>query len=248
VEREVSSPEETARGPRANREGRPGSRSPRERDGTSVLPTAPLKWRLLASLLPTGSGHILDCGCGDGGLSLYLRDRGWRVRGVEADAELASLARAAGLAVAEADLESAATWQSLGGGYDAVIFSDVLEHLDDPRWVLRYATSVLRPGGGILVSLPSVSFWRVRLDLMAGRWQYQDAGILDRTHRWFFTRSSMMDLFSETGLHVASMSPLPTSSPGMGACYQRFWTGLARVRPTLFAVGFLWWLERDEPR
>ena len=183
MEREVSSSEESARSPRADRERRPASRSPRERDDTSGLATAALKWRLLASLLPTGRGRILDCGCGDGGLSIYLRSRGWDVRGVEADAELASLARAAGLDVVEVDLESAGAWQSLGSDYDAVIFSDVLEHLDDPRRVLRFATSVLRPGGGILVSLPSVSFWRVRLDLMAGRWQYQDAGILDRTHR-----------------------------------------------------------------
>ena len=213
-----------------------------------VSVAAPLKWRLLASLLPTVSGRILDCGCGDGGLAIYLQTRGWEVRGIEADAELASLARATGVDVVEGDLESAATWQSVGEGYDAVLFSDVLEHLSDPAGALRSAISALRPGGGILVSLPSVSWWRIRLDLMLGRWEYQDEGILDRTHRWFLTRSTMIQLFNDAGLHVDSMSPLATSSPTMRAWYQRFWIALARIRPTLFAVGFLWWLKPNERR
>jgi 2-polyprenyl-3-methyl-5-hydroxy-6-metoxy-1,4-benzoquinol methylase len=213
-----------------------------------VSVTVPLKWRLLASRLPTVSGRILDCGCGDGGLAIYLQTRGWVVRGIEADAELASIARARGVEVVEGDLESATTWQSVGGGYDAVLFSDVLEHVNDPRGALRSAISALRPGGGILVSLPSVSYWSIRLSLMLGRWEYQDEGIMDRTHRWFLTRSSMIQLFDDAGLHVDSMSPLSTSSPGMRAWYQRFWTALARMRPTLFAVGFLWWLKPHERR
>jgi 2-polyprenyl-3-methyl-5-hydroxy-6-metoxy-1,4-benzoquinol methylase len=227
---------------------RPVLRVARERDGMCVIVAPPLKWRLLASLLPTLSGRLLDCGCGDGGLAIYLQARGWEVRGVEADVELASLARVAGVDLVEGDLETAAMWQLVGEGYDAVVFSDVLEHLSDPGRVLRSATSVLRPGGGILVSLPSVSYWRIRLNLMLGRWDYQDAGILDRTHRWFLTRSTMIQLFRDAGLHVDSMSPLPTSSPAMRGWYQWFWTVLACIRPTLFAVGFLWWLKPDERR
>jgi 2-polyprenyl-3-methyl-5-hydroxy-6-metoxy-1,4-benzoquinol methylase len=208
----------------------------------------PLKWRLLASLLPSLDGRLLDCGCGDGGLAIYLQGRGWDVRGVEVDVELASLARVAGVDVVEGDLESTVTWQLVGERYDAVVFSDVLEHLSDPRRVLRSATSALRPGGGILVSLPSVSWWRVRLSLALGRWDYQDAGILDRTHRWFLTRSTMIQLFNDAGLRVDGMAPLPTSSPAMSGWYQRLWMVLARTRPTLFAVGFLWWLKSDDRR
>ena len=181
-------------------------------------------------------------------MAIYLQTRGWEVRGVEADAELASIARGSGVVVVEGDLESATTWQSVGEGYDAVLFSDVLEHLSDPGGALRSAIAALRPGGGILVSLPTVSYWRIRLNLMLGRWEYQDAGILDRTHRWFLTRSTMIELFNDAGLHVESMSPLPTSSPQMRAWYQRFWIALAHMRPTLFAVGFLWWLKPHERR
>ncbi len=205
----------------------------------------PLKWRLLASLLPPDASPVLDCGCGDGGFASYLRSQGWEVHGVELDEAKVAESISRGLKVWCANLESDDIWQVVGKGWGAVVFSDVLEHLGDPVRALTYSSGALRPGGGILVSLPNVGFWRVRLDLLRGRWNYADAGILDRTHRWFFTQRTMVELISSTQLRVEAASPLPTSSPGMASWYEAFWTGLAHLRPALFAVGFLCWLQPD---
>jgi len=46
---------------------------------------------------------------------------------------------------------------------------------------------------------------------MRGRWEYRDAGILDRTHLRFFTRSSMSGLFSATGREVVQEAPINIS-------------------------------------
>ena len=207
----------------------------------------PLKWRLLASMLPPANIPILDCGCGDGGLTSFLARKGREVRGIEFDAERAAAARGRGLDVRQADIESADFWKITEGPFGAVIFSDVLEHLQDPERALRGASSILRPGGGILVSLPNVAFIGVRKSLFAGRWEYGDEGILDRTHRWFFTHRAMLELVRSSGLAVVEERPLPTSPPTMPGWYQAWWTRAARVRPTLFAIGFLWWLKPAPP-
>lgn len=85
-----------------------------------------------------------------------------------------------------------------------MILADVLEHLADPWETLRQVRRVLAPGGTVVASIPNVRHWQVVRDLLEGRWEYAEAGILDRTHRWFFTRRSLARLFEETGFTVGT--------------------------------------------
>jgi len=41
-----------------------------------------------------------------------------------------------------------------GGGFDLVILSEIVEHLEEPAVALREAARVLRPGGTLLLSVP----------------------------------------------------------------------------------------------
>ena len=74
--------------------------------------------------------------------------------------------------------------------FDVILFSDMLEHLADPLDVLMRHYQLLAPGGQMLISLPNVAIWNVRLALLLGRFEYGDTGTLDRTHMRFFTRRS----------------------------------------------------------
>jgi hypothetical protein len=57
----------------------------------------------------------------------------------------------------------------------------------------------LEPGGTVIASIPNLRNYRVLKALvLKGRFEYQDGGILDRTHLRFFTRSSACRLM-ETG-------------------------------------------------
>ncbi len=89
-----------------------------------------------------------------------------------------------------------------GGGYDVIMFLDVLEHLRDPHAVLSASRDWLRPGGRVLCSLPNVAHWRVRLALARGRFDYADNGLMDRTHLRWFTRSSARELVTASGYAV----------------------------------------------
>jgi hypothetical protein len=79
--------------------------------------------------------------------------------------------------------------RELGGRqYDRVLLLDVLEHLKNPERILRQSRGTLKPDGLLIVSVPNVANITVRLALLFGRFNYQERGILDRTHLRFFTR------------------------------------------------------------
>ncbi len=102
-------------------------------------------------------------------------------------------------------------------GYDVVIAADVLDHLLSPERMLRMAHDALPPGGRLLVSVPNVAHLYVRVALLFGRFPYAERGILDRTHRVFFTRRSTRELFARCGFRIdcetVATVPLPLAFP-----------------------------------
>jgi len=94
------------------------------------------------------------------------------------------------------DLESIA---HLPAGYEAVLAGDTLEHLNEPERMLRMIHDALPPGGHLFLSVPNVANVHVRLNLLCGRFPYAERGILDRTHRFFFTRKSLREMVQAAG-------------------------------------------------
>ena len=86
--------------------------------------------------------------------------------------------------------------------FDVILFGDVLEHLTDPETVLARFVPYLEESGRVIVSLPNVAAWTVRLGLLAGRFDYQPSGILDETHLKFFTLQSAKALVQKAGLEL----------------------------------------------
>jgi 2-polyprenyl-3-methyl-5-hydroxy-6-metoxy-1,4-benzoquinol methylase len=86
--------------------------------------------------------------------------------------------------------------------FDKVLLLDVLEHLPDPENLLRKAAALLKPNGHLLISAPNVANLTVRLMLLTGKFEYQDRGILDRTHLRFFTRNTIRKLAAAAGLNI----------------------------------------------
>lgn len=158
-------------------------------------------------LLDVGAERILEIGCGSGATLAYLKEQGlcqW-VGGVEPVAAAARIARQRTDFFLEGHIETL----SLAlppGSIDVILCLDVLEHLVDPWSVLQKLYPFLKPGGALIASIPNIRFYKILVDLVfRGKFEYADAGILDRTHLRFFTRASAVSLIESCGLRIETI-------------------------------------------
>ena len=93
------------------------------------------------------------------------------------------------------------------------MYGDVLEHLSDPLAALVALNRALAADGLVIASVPNVAHLWVRLQLLAGRFEYADRGILDRTHLRFFTRRTFVALLAQAGLAVEELAVTPVPLP-----------------------------------
>ncbi|MGG0640744.1 bifunctional glycosyltransferase family 2 protein/class I SAM-dependent methyltransferase [Bacillus altitudinis] len=183
-----------------------------------------------AALLPEDAGCVLDVGCGAGATGLELINRqSVDMYGVEADALKAEMAKAYYKEVIETKAE-AYPWSEKEAFFDAVIFSDVLEHVSDPWQMIAQAHASLKPGGVIICCLPNIMHAEVLLPLMTGDFTYQDVGILDRTHMRFFTPNTIRALFPDHLFHRVIEQPINVP---IDQNVQLFFDEVARVGESL---------------
>ena len=155
--------------------------------------------RVLARL---PGARVLDVGCGAGAnaRAILARAPDTRIVGIEPGARAAELAREGGVEVFEGTL---AGWLASAPAtrFDAVVLSDVVEHVADPVGFLRamLACDATRDAT-FVVSVPNYAVWYNRLATAAGRFEYGWSGLRDRTHLRFFTRGSIERLLRYVGL------------------------------------------------
>jgi 2-polyprenyl-3-methyl-5-hydroxy-6-metoxy-1,4-benzoquinol methylase len=152
--------------------------------------------------------RVLDLGCGGGHNGALLKKAGAReVVGVERDPAAAREARKRLDRVVECDLTELGTAQLGDEPFDAILASDVLEHLLDAESVLAEAVARLRPGGAVVLSLPNISNVYVFSQLLLKTWPRRGSGIFDRTHVRFFAKRDMVRLLQGAGLRVLRVEP-----------------------------------------
>lgn len=168
--------------------------------------------------IPAGAQRLLEIGCGAGGFVRGLkRERPGQIHatGIEMVPAVAQAARAVFDTVLEGSVEQELSTLQAQAQFDCIVCNDVLEHLVDPGAVLRAVRPLLAPGGLLVASLPNVRYWPTASALLwSGRWDYQDWGILDRTHLRFFTRSSLPALFEPAGYRLARVQGINEARGG----------------------------------
>ena len=111
----------------------------------------PSKNELIASLTEP-SDVILDIGCGNGGILRDLRRRGYRnLHGLEISAYAIGRLRVEGIEMHYGKLPFVPLPDA---HFDAVILSQVLEHVIRRRRLLSEVARVLRPGGKAFIFVP----------------------------------------------------------------------------------------------
>ena len=161
----------------------------------------PRTWPSLFNI--TAESRVLDIGCGMGLLGNYLKKKYdcW-VEGIELIEEYQKKSSLVLNKAYFADIEVFDV-RVVKNKFEYIIFSDSLEHLLNPDKVLLKIQPLLTANGKILLSVPNVRNFRVTFPLIInGKWDYQDEGLLDKTHLRFFTISSLTTLLNQSGYEV----------------------------------------------
>lgn len=153
------------------------------------------------------NSSVLEFGPANGRLTKYLSEqKNCHVTIVEIDVEAgnkaAEYAECAFIGPIRGNINNFC-WLEKKTRYDYVIFADVLEHLSDPEQILLKCKEVLADQGEILISIPNIAHNSILIDLYNDKFNYDDVGLLDRTHIHFFTYHSFQQMIRNVGLSIA---------------------------------------------
>jgi SAM-dependent methyltransferase len=165
--------------------------------------TSPKRWARHMQVLGKykDGGDILDIGCSSGGFLGSLKGGGWKLHGIEANQATAARARATtGADVFVGDVLDA---DFPPNTFDVITCLDVLEHLFEPREVLRKVFKWLKPGGIFYVFVPNVMSWEART---FGTYWY---GLDLPRHVSHFTTKSLAQLAASVGLSQVRIATPP---------------------------------------
>lgn len=155
------------------------------------------------------TAEILEIGCGAGATgALALQEgRAGHYVGIELMPSAAAIARGKLTEVIVGDVENMTLdWRP--ARFDALILSEVIEHLREPDRTLSKLSPFIRPGAFVLASSPNVAHWRVIQTLFKGDFPLEDRGVFDRTHLRWFTPQTYTALFERNGLEVLWAGPI----------------------------------------
>ena len=122
------------------------------------------KLRLLRRRLAPGAS-VLEVGAGRGRFLVHLEKAGYVARGIEPAEARVTEARSAGASIEEASVETA---KVPAESLDTVVAWHVLEHTHDPGDALARIGAWLKPGGALLIGVPTARAGRRRSGVSTG--------------------------------------------------------------------------------
>lgn len=192
------------------------------------------------NLVPEGTETVLDIGCGNGELAEALRAKGCKVTGVDISEKAIEEAKKfldEGFCF---DIEKE-NWPDklLTKKFDLIIVSEVIEHLFDPIVFMKKIKPLVKTGGRIIITTPNILFWKNRLKILFGKFQYEDKGIMDYGHIRFFTTDTIKSFFKKSGFRIVKENNF---YPNL---YKRGLNFVGRIFPGFFAYQFIFLLSNE---
>lgn len=153
-------------------------------------------WSIQQSIRSLAAGkpklRILEVGSGFGYLTYALRKAGHDCSGIDISSR----------AVAKANKDFGPFYQvcdlmdyfdAVGTGFDVVVATELIEHVKDPKALVERASSLLRPGGSLVLTTPNKDLYSDRM-----AWHTDLAPV----HLWWFSKTSMRKLAWSLGMDV----------------------------------------------
>jgi SAM-dependent methyltransferase len=148
-------------------------------------------------------GRFLDFGCGRGGFLLAMNDPAGV--GFEVGAPAVFTVGPSQITTGNF-LEVAGSTGFEKSSFDLITSFDVFEHLPDLDKYVDVLSSLLKPGGRLVITVPDVDSWNARL---AGRrWNMY---LLE--HLWYFNKKTMQTFMKRAGFRETRHRVLPYDAP-----------------------------------
>ena len=197
--------------------------------------------------------RVLDIGTADGLLARLSKASEIDFYGIEPRSEWAKEAEKYYEAIWVGLIEDAPE-VFLSNDYDAIVFADVLEHTTDPLSILVHLVSLQKPGCKIIISVPNIANLWVRLNLLFGRFDYTERGILDKTHLRFFTHKTLIKMVQQADLTIdcVKVTPIPLELvsnfflSSTGAVVFLIFAALTKLFPTILGYQFIIQAKKHE--
>ena len=177
--------------------------------------------------------QVLDIGCGDGELGMLIKEKTKGiVHGVEVSPASVKEAQSKIDTVFCFDIEKADAWPSelFSENYNYIVISEVLEHLFDQEAVLGMVKKLVRPETEIIITVPNLLFWKNRLQILLGNFEYTTSGLMDRGHIHIFSWKSFAHMLQSCGFEIVEQK---NNIPTRGTQF------LGKYFPGLFAYQFV---------
>ncbi|MFH1769723.1 MAG: methyltransferase domain-containing protein [Parcubacteria group bacterium] len=192
----------------------------------------------IEDFMPDKLADILDMGCGSGSLAKVLGEQGHTVYGADISPEALKLAKEHIEKGFCFDFENGA-WPDdlMAMKFDAIIATEVIEHLFDPESFIKKLKQLLKPNGMIIVTTPNLLFWKNRFKIFFGKFEYEEKGIMDFGHIRFFTVKTARKMFEKCDLAIEAEHHF---YPNL---YKRGLTFLGKIFPGFFAYKLIFKLS-----
>lgn len=138
------------------------------------------------------ASRIIELGCGNGAFAKKLAGLGYDVTAIEPSIDGVSIASrgSPGLRVIQAsvydDLQPL-----IGGGFDAVISTEVIEHLTKPKELFARASELLKPGGTLILTTPYHGYLKNLAFSVLGVWDRHFHVHWEGGHIKFFSNQTL---------------------------------------------------------
>ena len=143
----------------------------------------------LSQHLEIRNKHILEVGCGSGAILKYLHDHGARVKGIDLSREYLEYGREQ----YKLDLENINLFDlPESHKFDLIIYSDVLEHILNPKDHLEKIKKLLKQNGILYIKVPGIKHTRQA-------YHFDFLKSLQNAHVYYFTSTSLTNLVSSCG-------------------------------------------------
>lgn len=155
------------------------------------------------SFLPREPCRVLDLGCGSGKMACMIKKRGHEVIGVDISQTAINKLRQKGINGEVVDLDkNIPNFQRL---FDVVYCAEVLEHLMDPRGLLKELPTIMKKESFLIGTVPNSAFLKYRISHITGR---SCSEIQNKFHRQFYGYQGWKDIIEKSGFKIEDIAIL----------------------------------------